>query len=47
MKHMEFFLEKSRLEQAVHLRGTLPTVEEYWSIRLGTSAVGVTLAMNE
>ncbi|KAI4235240.1 MAG: hypothetical protein LQ349_003306 [Xanthoria aureola] len=47
MKHMENFLEMSRREQALRLRGTLPTVEEFWSYRLGSSAVHITLAMNE
>ncbi|KAL8920047.1 MAG: hypothetical protein Q9172_004677 [Xanthocarpia lactea] len=37
----------SRLEQALRLRGTIPTVEEFWSYRLGSSAVHITLAMNE
>ena len=47
MKHMADFLEMSRLEQAGRLRGTVPTVEEYWSYRFGSSAAYITLAMSE
>jgi len=37
----------SEIEQQVRLSDKLPTVEEYWQCRMGTSAVGVTLAVNE
>lgn len=47
MDHMEDFLEMSRLEQALRLQGTLPSLEEFWSYRLGSSAVHVMLAVNE
>lgn len=47
MDHMEDFLETSRLEQVLRLQGTLPSVEEFWSYRLGSSAVHVMLAVNE
>ncbi|KAL9036761.1 MAG: hypothetical protein Q9214_005996, partial [Letrouitia sp. 1 TL-2023] len=47
MDHMEDFLEMSRLEQVLRLQGTLPSVEEFWSYRLGTSAVHIMLAVNE
>ncbi len=44
---MEVFMETSELEQKTRLNDTLPTVESYWSCRMGTSAVGVCLAVNE
>ncbi len=47
MDHMEHFLDMSRREQILQLQGTLPSLEEYWSYRLGTSAVDVTTAVNE
>lgn len=47
MDHMEDFLEMSQLEQVLRLRGTLPSVEEFWSYRLGSSAVHVMLAVIE
>lgn len=47
MDHMEDFLEMSRLEQVLRLQGTIPSMEEFWSYRLGSSAVHVTLAVNE
>lgn len=40
------FLEMSQREQVIRLRG-VPTMEEFWSYRLGSSAVYVTLAVNE
>lgn len=47
MDHMEDFLEMSRLEQLLRLKGTLPSMEDFWSYRLGSSAVHVMLAVNE
>ena len=47
MDHMEHFLDMSRREQILRLQGTLPSLEEYWSYRLGTSAVDVTTAVIE
>lgn len=47
MDHMEDFLEMSRQEQVLRLQGTIPSLEEFWSYRLGSSAVYVTLAVNE
>ncbi|QSZ31558.1 hypothetical protein DSL72_001125 [Monilinia vaccinii-corymbosi] len=42
-----FYIDCSEMEQRVRLSGKLPTVQEYWHFRMGTSAVGVTLAVNE
>ena len=47
MVHMEQFIEMTRTEQMLRLRGTLPSLEEFWSYRLGSSAVPVIIAMNE
>ena len=40
-------MEMSRQEQEVRLRGKVPTLEEYWSFRMGTSAVYVGVAALE
>ena len=47
MDHLEDFLDMSQQEQMLRLRGTLLSIEEFWSYRLGSSAVHVTIAMNE
>ena len=47
MKEIEFFLEMSEQEQRVRLAQKVPTLEEYWRIRIGTSAVGVMIASVE
>ena len=47
MYHLEDLLDSTREEQWLRLRGNLPSLEEFWSYRLGTSAVHVTIAMNE
>ena len=44
---MLFFIEAAKEEQAVRLRDEIPSVEEYWRTRLGTSAVGVCNVMIE
>ena len=41
------FLAKSQHEQEIRLSGRIPTVAEYWSFRMGTSAVGVGVAALE
>lgn len=41
------FIEMTKTEQMLRLRGTLPSLEEFWSYRLGSSAVLVVIAMNE
>lgn len=47
MKEMLFFMDMSELEQKRKLRNEIPTLEEYWACRMGTSACGVTTAMCE
>ena len=46
-KEMEVYMEMSEQEQRVRLNGALPSVEEFWEYRLGSSAVGVCLAVLE
>ncbi|PQE26796.1 terpenoid synthase protein [Rutstroemia sp. NJR-2017a BVV2] len=47
LEQMLFFMDCSEIEQRVRLSGELPTIGQYWNCRMGTSAVGVTLAVNE
>ena len=47
MVDMKQFIEMTKTEQVLRLRGTLPSLEEFWSYRLGSSAVNVIIAMNE
>ena len=44
---MEIFMDMTEQEQRLRMRGGLPSIEEYWQYRLGSSAVSVTLAVNE
>lgn len=44
---MEHFLDMSRQEQMLQQQETLPSLEDFWSYRLGTSAVHVVTAVNE
>ena len=46
-KEMKLFIEMSEREQRFRLGGTLPSIDEYWTYRLGSSAVGVCFAINE
>lgn len=41
------FMKESEIEQMFKLKGKVPTLEEYWAFRLGTSAVYVTCAVGE
>ena len=47
MTRFEEFLDMTQQEQNLRLRGTLPSLEEFWSYRLGSSAVHVMIAINE
>lgn len=40
-------MEMSEREQRLRLDDVVPSAEEFWGYRLGSSAVGVTLAVNE
>ena len=44
---MQFFMRMSEHEQRLRLSGTVPSVEDFWRYRLGSSAVPVCLAFNE
>ena len=44
---MEFFMQMSEQEQRLRLDVFLPTIDEFWAYCLGSSAVGVFLAVNE
>ncbi|KAF2655196.1 terpenoid synthase [Lophiostoma macrostomum CBS 122681] len=46
-QEMAFYMETSETEQRIRLSGRIPTVTEFWDFRLGSSAVGVCLALNE
>lgn len=41
------FMKASEVEQRVRLRGEIPTIEEYWDFRMGTSAVYIGSAAGE
>jgi hypothetical protein len=46
-QEMAFYMETSETEQRIRLSGRIPSVTEFWDFRLGSSAVGVCLALNE
>jgi hypothetical protein len=47
MNEIHRFLEHTKREQQIRLCGSLPTMDEYWGFRAGTSAVGVIVAAQE
>lgn len=47
LQQIEFFIDMQAEEQKAALEDTLPTVEQYCRRRMGTSAVGVCLALTE
>jgi hypothetical protein len=46
-EEMRFFMEMSEHEQRLRLSGAIPSIEEFWRYRLGSSAVTVCIALNE
>ncbi len=44
---LEFYIEMTGAEQRVQMSEKTPTVEEYQERRMGSSAVGVLLAVTE
>ena len=46
-EEMRFFMDMSEREQRLRLSGTIPSIEEFWHYRLGSSAVSVCLAFIE
>ena len=47
LKEVEIFLNKSGVEQQFRLTGNMVNLSDYWQFRLGSSAVGVVVAVNE
>ncbi|KAF7621285.1 hypothetical protein AFLA_011588 [Aspergillus flavus NRRL3357] len=47
LREMSLFMVTSHMEQKAKLEGHIPSLEEYWRVRMGTSAVGVICAVNE
>ena len=47
LNEIEFFINMQAEEQSIALQDSLPTVEQYRQRRMGTSAVGVCLAITE
>lgn len=44
---LEFYISATETEQRFHLENRIPTLEEYWEVRMGTSAVAACLATIE
>jgi hypothetical protein len=47
MEELTRFMDNTSLEQKVRLCCGIPSIEEYWSFRMGTSAVGLVVAVQE
>ncbi|KAI4250167.1 MAG: hypothetical protein L6R40_000339 [Gallowayella cf. fulva] len=47
MKEFTTFVKMSQCEQSIRLSGKVPSIDEFWQYRLGTSAVYTCLAINE
>ena len=47
LREIQYFMNKSEIEQRHALSGHVVSFEEYWEFRMGTSAVRVALAVNE
>jgi len=47
LKEITTFVEMSQCEQSMRLDRKVPSIDEFWGYRLGSSAVCVTLAINE
>jgi hypothetical protein len=47
LDEMTRFLEHSKQEQQIRLSGRIPSIDEYWHFRMGTSAVGIAVAALE
>ncbi|KAF2008972.1 terpenoid synthase [Aaosphaeria arxii CBS 175.79] len=46
-EELRFYIENTKQEEAFRIAGAIPTIEEYWRYRLGSSAVYSCLALNE
>jgi hypothetical protein len=47
MAELRRFLAHTKREQQFQLRTQIPSLEEYWSFRMGSSAVGLVVAVQE
>jgi hypothetical protein len=47
MSETNRFLQHTKQEQIVHLNKRISSIDEYWQFRMGTSAVGIVVAMQE
>jgi hypothetical protein len=47
MDELVRFVEFTKCEQEFRVRREIPTVQEYWSFRMGTSAVSLVVAVQE
>ena len=47
LRELIFYIEMSAVEQRVQISEKIPTIEEYQERRMGSSAVGVCLAITE
>ncbi|KAG9242949.1 isoprenoid synthase domain-containing protein [Calycina marina] len=47
LSEIQLFMRMSRSEQQIRLLGRLPSLEEYWTFRMGTSAVYIGVASGE
>ena len=47
LHQLQFFVEMTSVEQKLQMTERIPTVEEYRERRMGSSAVGVCLAISE
>jgi hypothetical protein len=46
-QEMRFFMNMSGQEQQLRLSGTIPSIDQFWSYRLGSSAIPVCISLNE
>ena len=47
MNEIRYFVLSSAAEQRAHLSEAMPSLEEFWRYRLGTSATRVAVAVTE
>ena len=47
MDHISHYIDMVQEEQMLRLRGKLPSLKEFWSYRIGASAMHPTIALNE
>ncbi|CAI6339886.1 unnamed protein product [Periconia digitata] len=47
LREMEVFMHMSEREQRMRVAGAIPSIEEFWRCRLGSSGIGLCLAFTE